>query len=420
MKISQLFLVFLFLLAISCKSDEDSFVRPTALSDVEVEPINGGAIFTYRIPKDKEISYIMAEYMRNGAQYTERSSVYVNKLMIKGFASTAPVPVTLYSVSREGVKSDPLNLTFEPLSSPINIARESFVVLTDFGGVTIKWKNVSGGDMGIRLTIKNDKGEMVNQDIIYSSIEEGEHSFRGFPSIPYTFGFSVEDEFGNHSDTLIYATTPLFETEIDKPFQWITSIPHDNLSIYNNDNWFHYQKMWDGIMAGDNGYLTNSGSSGTSFTIDLKQQVQLSRMQIWQRDKGSTGSWGYMNVLEYEMWGTNEIDQSKLSIRDYWLDKETVFRETGVMPEYTFQDDWAYLGRYTVVKPIVPPGASEAQVYAEAIKKGFDTRLPIDIPPVRYIRFYARKTGHSGDNPPLNNWYQISELSFFGNNKVPQ
>src|SRR5690606_22278233 len=72
------------------------------IENYEVTPINGGAKITYTIPRDPELLYVMAEYERNGAIFTEKSSVYKNSLTIEGYDTTGKVKASLYKVNKNG------------------------------------------------------------------------------------------------------------------------------------------------------------------------------------------------------------------------------------------------------------------------------------------------------------------------------
>ena len=103
-----------------CSGDEGpAGPEPPVIEDYVITPINGGGIATYSIPDSEEVMYVMAEYERNGKKCVERSSVYSNTIRMEGFATTDPVTVTFYTVARNGVKSEPVVRTFEPLTAPL-------------------------------------------------------------------------------------------------------------------------------------------------------------------------------------------------------------------------------------------------------------------------------------------------------------
>jgi hypothetical protein len=405
------FLFILLSIAIfGCKNSTVEQLKPDSIASYTVTPINGGGIISYNIPDDRNISYILAEYERNGKMFTERSSIYNNSVRIEGFSSLDKIPVTLRTVNHKEVQSDPITVEISPLEAPVQLIQQSLKMVTDFGGITTSWENKTGTEIGVRLMLKDASNKLKDTLMYYSYDVNGTHLFRGFNDTEQTFALCFEDKWGNISDTSYMTTTPYFEIEVAKPWTQITYIPNDNNTFLNSA--MPFSKIYDGIKGGDNGYLTVSGSKGTSFTIDLKQQVKLSRTTVWTRWKALSDIFGQVNVLSFEMWGTDQIEMDKLSDSEYWAD-------VPLAPRTTFKDKWTYLGKYYIIPPVVGTGSQEDANLAAAIA-GFDFHIPINVAPVRYIRMFARSTGNSAGGPPVNNYYQYSELSFFGNNKIPQ
>lgn len=410
----------------SCEEKEESKVSwaSPSLKEFIVTPINGGATITYTIPNDAEILYIMAEYERNGKIFTEKSSVYKNALTIEGFNTQNKVKATLYKVNRVEQRSEPLVVEFEPLESPISITSNSLSLQTGFGGIVATWINPVNTELGVRLMIEED-GALETREMYFSARGDEKHAFRGFPDELTTFAISFEDKWGNISDTTIYTTTPYFEVEIAKPYgDARATIPYDNVTDYSGT--YNFVKTTDGIVGNVNGWLSVSGSEGLSVTWDMKQVVKLSRMTLWPRATTSGHVYWQVNVLAFEVWGTNKLDPSKLPPADksYWLDewsvRNGVFKTVPkdfVMPETTFKDDWVFLGRY-IIDRLDLKTPVDLNAITAIVTQGHQFDLPIEADPVRYIRFYALET--NGVSPPTNNYVAIGEVSFFGDNTVPQ
>ena len=130
--------------------------------------------------------------------------------------------------------------------------------------------------------------------------------------------------------------------------------------------------------------------------------------------------YGQVNITEMEIWGIDEIDFTKLSDRPYWLDSLCVRQgryadvdPTMELPERTFKDDWQYLGYHAL--PIYT-AAADIQALAAA---GAEYEMPIEAEPVRYIRIFARAVALNNP-PPINNYISMGEITFFGDNTVPQ
>ena len=390
-----------------------------ALTEYQVTPINGGATITYTIPNDQNILYIMAEYERNGKMYTEKSSVYKNKLTIEGFNTQESVNATLYKVNREEQKSQPLVVSFVPLESPISLTKKSLKILTGFGGIITSWENPVSAELGVRLMVEKE-GKLVTSTMYFSALPQEKHAFRGFKDTLTTFAISFEDKWGNISDTSYFTTTPFFETEITKPYgDTRATIPYDNITDYSAT--YNFVKTTDGIVGALNGFLTASGNDGLSVSWDLKQVVKLSRMTLWPRASSAGQVYTQVNVLAFELWGSKKLDPAKLPPADksYWLHEWSVrngaFKNVPkdyVLPERTFEDDWIFLGEFHVERLV------DNNAITAIITQGNQFDLPIEAEPVRYIRFFCREA--NAITPPVNNYFAIGEVSFFGDNTVPQ
>ncbi|MDR0683171.1 MAG: DUF4959 domain-containing protein [Dysgonamonadaceae bacterium] len=394
----------------SCNEKESTGRKPDSIDreKVYVTSMKGGAFISYSIPDDPDILYVMAEYMRNGKVFTERSSVYNNSIIVEGFNTTDPVRVSLYTVNRQGVKSDPpINIQFVPLESPISLTFKSLVLETGFGGIVVSWENEAKTELGFRLMFEKD-GVLIDKEMYFSALARERYPFRGFTDTVMTvFALSVEDKWGNVSDTIFYSAKPYYEIEVAKPFiDMRMLVSGDNVSSYGTA--YPFSKLYDGFI-GDNGYLTGSGNSGNSFTIDLKQVVKLSRMIFWPRVRSNSpvaDVYGNVNITKFEMWGSAAFDVAKPP--SYWADLDD--------PSGTFKEEWEYLGYYERER-LDLQGAGENDIQSRG-QTGDYFDIPLTVGPVRYIRFFARAT--AGGSPPPNNYYQLSELSFFGDNTVSQ
>ncbi len=391
-----------------------------ALTEYTVTPINGGATITYTIPNDPQILYIMAEYERSGKIYTEKSSVYKNKLTIEGFNTTESVSVTLYKVNRNEQRSEPQVIDFVPLESPISLTKNSLSLQTGFGGVVATWSNPVATELGVRLmTVKDGKPE--TRTMYFSAEATEKHAFRGFKDTITTFAISFEDKWGNISDTTWFTTTPFFEVLAAKPYGDVrATIPYDNASNYSTT--LTFAKTYDGVVNDLNsGWLTVSGSDGLSVTWDMKQVMKLSRMTLWPRATSAGQVYYQVNVLAFEVWGAKKLDPARLPPADksYWLHewsvRNGVFKTVPkdfVLPETTFEDEWEFLGEFHVERLV------DNNAITAIITQGHQFDFPIEADPVRYIRFFCREA--NSITPPTNNYFAIGEVSFFGDNTVPQ
>lgn len=423
-KISYIIVFFTIYLFSTCADDNSNGLKeptgewnPGPLTEYTIEPINGGAIISYTIPNDPDIMYVMAEYERNGEVFTEKSSIHKNSVTVEGFHRVDKVKVSLYKVNRYEQKSEPLLVEFEPLESLIDIAQKSLNIIPGFGGVVASWVNPEATELGVRLMTYDDSlyNDLVTRDMYFTTMTEEKHAFRGFEAEETTFALSFEDKWGNVSDTIQLTTTPFFETLVEKPYaDYRSNIPSDNTSNLSGRS---TSTLWDNIVnTSGHGWLTQPGSSGLSITIDLKQVVKLSR--IIHHPYTLNSPYSQVNITEMEIWGTDQIDYSKLSDKTYWFDEWTlrnghILNEdpTQELPERTFKDDWQYLGYHSV--PIYT-ASSDIQSLAQ---NGSEYEMPIDAGPVRYVRIVVRAIalGMRADN-----YFSMSEITFYGDNTVSQ
>ncbi len=410
----------------ACKKKDDLKVwTPGPIEGYNVTPIFGGATITYNIPRDPDILYVMAEYIRNGKVFTEKSSVYKNSLTVEGFNTTDNVEVTLYKVNKEGQKSEPFELSFVPLTSLVGIAKDSLKIATGFGGIVATWKNPAATEFGVHLMVLNEENVLESKEMYYSSSKDDKHAFRGFENKEYTFAIAFEDKWGNISDTTYITTTPFFETMVPKPYgDFRSNIPYDNTSNLSDASNHLFSTLYDNIVnTSGHGWLSAVGSDGLSITFDMKQVVKLSRVVIHGYHINSPYS--QVNITAWEAWGVKKMDYTKLSDLPYWLDSLSVrwgaihtVNPTTILPARTFENDWEYLGFHRIPRydRMVPP---DNQAVLNLAANGAEYDIPLDAEPVRYVRFFVRED--VGIMPPQAwNYFSMGEISFYGDNTVPQ
>lgn len=416
----------------SCRKEKEKTPGVWNSAPVEVDnitPINGGAIISYSVPKDDNLLYVMAEYERNGKIFTEKSSVYANTLKIEGFnlPLNSKVKANIYKVNKQEQRSEPQVIEFEPLEGLVSLAEKSLKLQPGFGGIVANWDNQASTELGVRLMVPDEiKGGLKTREVFYSTVSSDKRAFRGFEPKPTNIAVTLEDKWGNTSDTVFYSTTPFFETLVPKPYaDYRANIPYDNITNLSGRT---TNTLWDNIVnTASHGWLTANGSSGLSITIDLKQVVKLSRIIIHGYHINAV--YGQVNIQQYELWGTDKIDFARLSDRPYWLDSLSVrwgalsttpwlVDPTTVLPAKTFKDDWQYLGWHAIPRYdlMVPP---DNQAALNLAANGTEYEMPIDAKPVRYVRLFVRQVSNLMP-PPANNYFSMGEITFYGDNTVPQ
>lgn len=376
---------------------------PPSVSDPRVENTAGGAIIYYTLPKgETDISYVRAEYMYKGNLKSNKSSIYKNFIMIEGFATTDPVDVMLYTVNHSEVASEPITVTINPLTPPVFNITSSFTYQPDFGGLKVNWKNETGNEIVLTLmSYDEEMSEYIDKDAVYSSSKNGQYSFRGFESKSTRFGLYVRDKYFNVSDTVRFELTPMYETVIKTDnFARVMDIPLDDLS--NLSGW-GFEKMWDGVTQGDNGWHSaDDGEAARTphyWTCDLGSPVKLSRFTLWHR---TTIPFGNNNIKTFELWGATEYNKENKD-KAYW-DKGGAWETDG---------HWEYLGTFEAKKP----SGDSAEITEEdkqAVLNGFEFIIPLEAKPVRYLRF-GQLSNYSGGTGT-----HIAEIRYWGDDSVQQ
>ena len=128
-----LFLSMLMISIVSCKRN-DGYNQPTSndktkpgiVSNIKVTNYNGGSYITYDLPKSDNILYVLAKYqIRDKEDRQTKSSYYSDTVNVEGFASSKDYNITLYTVSRAEVMSDPVTVTVHPKTPIFSLVSET-------------------------------------------------------------------------------------------------------------------------------------------------------------------------------------------------------------------------------------------------------------------------------------------------------
>jgi hypothetical protein len=360
---------------------------PPPVSNVEVQNLPGGATISYKLPQSENLLYVMAEYsIHDSIRLNKKASYYNNSLTIEGFPDTKTYDVQLYAVSRGGKKSDPVTVKVKPLTPPVVSVFMSLVMKPTFGGVNVSFLNESGADIKINVLTTDSLGNLYPADIFYTQSKKGNFSTRGFAAEKRKFGVFVRDRWNNYSDTLFADITPFFEQKLNKTKFKGLPLPTDTYQPHLDDG---LVDLWDDVWDVPNPVFHTKPNTGIPqwFSFDMGVTARLSRFKFYHRlarsSGGTDGAYYAGDPEEFEIWGSNNP-----SADGSW-------------------DNWILLGHFVSKKPSgsATPTSEDLQF---ACVDGEDFEFPLDIPPVRYLRF---KT--------LKNWggvtyVYISELTFWG------
>ncbi len=349
---------------------ENDEVPPDPITNIQWEPVAGGAIITYDIPSDPDLLYVLGEYqIRPGVDQEQKSSIYDGQMTLRGFGDARDHEVTLYAVDRSTNLSEPSTVTIKPLTSPVQLAYSTLEYSSDFGGITVSLKNESQDNLVVSVLTKDSLGDWQDYENFYSGLPEVNFSIRGLPSRPVTFGVYIKDRWQNISDTLVKELTPLFEEEIDK-----TQFRELQLQGDGGNTW-DLTRLWDNVTTEYNGFRTADNEGLPT------------RFRTWQVHDGR--EYSSSNTRLFELWGSNNPS-----------------------PDGSFEG-WTKIGDYEVIKPSgLPPGELSNEDIAAAAE-GDEHMVPIEAPAVRYLRLNVIATFTAPPNSSTGGAWMV-EIGFWG------
>ncbi len=392
------FMTILFLMVSSC--DEERVGQnpihnnpPPEVSNVQIEPLPGGAKISYDLPNATDISYVECEYLFKGEKKLVRSSVYSNFVIVEGLPDILPCEFTLYLVDHSENRSEPIHGSFIPLEPPYLTISKTITMEPDFGGVVIRWHNETNVMIGAFLLAMDDDGEWIEHDLVFSTITDEKRSIRGYDTKERNFGVVLIDRFGNTSDTVVESAIPLYEKELDKKNFRNAALLGDNYTVRTGRP---IENIWDNDL---NVIWHTDPSAGfippQTFTIDLGVEAKLSRLMLWNRPNEFIFS--QHNVRYFEVWGAKELSHDRNDA--YWLGDD-------------WKDEWILLGDFEQIKPSGLPLGQYTDEDVAATNAGSEFVFESGADEVRYIRFVVKETW--GRTAALH----IAEISVFGDDGV--
>ena len=141
-KIIYVLLVAMFIAACS-KSEDSTFLTDISEDVFSFKPIAGGAIMHYNLPADPEIMGICVRYKDAfGSDMLRSASSICDSIILIGFneaQSNVPAVVTL--CRRDGVESNPINITFGTKDSGPVAFMNNVQVKSGWNGFTVTYNN---------------------------------------------------------------------------------------------------------------------------------------------------------------------------------------------------------------------------------------------------------------------------------------
>lgn len=284
------------------EKEMDDSPAPAAVTNLSYVKTNGGAIITYKLPTDKNLLFVRAEYMNSqNEEVSKVASRFDNKIEIDGYIDLNKHTIKLYSIGKNGKESAAASIDIVPDTSHIELIMKSLRFEPIVGGVKAKWYTPSKKTVFIYVDYSD--GTKAYQRILSSSDKDSvEVNIRGLDSIPYNFSITVEDFSHNKTQKVTKGTfKPKPEFKIDKKSWKVLT----NFSANGTSGDGKIENFIDDIIdtqesAADNSYfIVNRGNNGGSLmffsdltvqsgkplmmVVDMGKQVMLSRFVCWQR-----------------------------------------------------------------------------------------------------------------------------------------
>src|SRR5690606_23647683 len=287
-RISKIILLAFAISAYSCTTDTQGPLtyngdKPQQVRIVNVENLAGGAKVFYSLPDDPNVLYILCEYvLPNGEKKVVKASNYTNYVQLEGFSKSISQEVNIYTVSRSEVSSEPVKVTIQPLDGRIHQVYETLQVKETFGGVNAVFLNPSQEELILYTLVKDNDGNWVTFDRLYTNSADRNYSVRGLDSEPTEFGFYFADKWNNRTDTLVKTLTPLYERMLDKKLWKNAKLLNDSYQP-QLDVWM-LENLWDSPGNGQLGGLYHGDPAEPGiempswFTIDLGARYVFSRI----------------------------------------------------------------------------------------------------------------------------------------------
>ncbi|MBE9601089.1 DUF4959 domain-containing protein [Pedobacter sp. MC2016-24] len=345
--------------------------KPLPITNVKIDNFNGGANITYNLPNSPNILYVLAKYKINDNVAREtKSSYYQDTVVVEGFSKAKPYEVTLYTVTRANIMSDPVTVTVNPLTPVYLSVRPSINLSADFGGVNVTGENPLKKQIGIVVMSYNKNTQLMEiEDQFFTKNAKIDYSVTGFASVERRFGVYITDRWGNISDTLQKPIVPLYEEAMDKTKFSVLNLNTDSPTAFE----WYIPYLWDNKLDGNGWHTAYGVTLPYSCSFNIGRTYKLSRFVVFERT-GDRYTYKFANPKEFSLWGSNSSNPQdiKLPVK---ADEGTVI------------GNWVNLGNFRFPDPPsgnLPSASNSAD--EDFVKKGVSFKVPFVAPSVKYLR----------------------------------
>ena len=404
-------------LVVACKKTEtfktqgEDSVPPGEVTLKSYKPLYGGARLFYNIPADEDLVGVEAEYSNKKDQvFKFMASYFQDSLDVYGFASSDPQKIKVYAVDRSGNRSNPLEVTVEPLEPAYSRVANTLQAKAGFSSFFVDWENELEQNINVYIDYEfTQNGTPRNLTTVFSSNLLTDRRFVNDlalgPNGKVRVKVRVEDNYGNMTESVDKGELTLLEDEEIPKLNW--SLPNANDTIggvpmvFGNGYEGRTAKVIDGMIdRGDNLNFMHTNARGRTgraadgnmpwnLMIDLGGYYEISRIVTVQRHSG-----GLANIARGQYYRTENVGIYRIYV---WDDERSA---------------WDSVMQHQIEVPL-------SLTELEFVKKGEAGDMAYMYPdnpqytkPTRWIRYEAVK-GFSG-NYTLDDANCLSEVTLYG------
>jgi hypothetical protein len=354
---------------------EDDGKAPGIVKIDAYEKIPGGVKIKFIAPGDEDLMYIKIKYrLDTGKDMEARASLYSDEISIEGFGNTDSKTLAVSAVDKHENEGESTTVNVVPGTPACMVALENLGTEATFGGLYIRTVNERKNFLFLDISTTDDEGKWYTVHTEYTSVSDIHFSVRGFTDESREFKVTIRDIYGNSSETYSTVVTPLYEEKLDLTKFKSFILPGDlKMDVYGPmENLFNGNNRWNEFNLAHSPDF-NPDAFPVWFTFDMGQLARISRYTYWQRLMNG-GDFLYDNgsIKKWELWGCADIPDASGS----W-------------------DGWTKLMDCESIKPSGWSVGNNSEEDIEHARRGEEFELPMNAPPVRYIRFKILST-HTG------------------------
>lgn len=301
----------------SCNDDDKQTFEVVSLSGLGSESGPGNVLLKWDRIESDGVAYVEISYT-SGDEVDKKilvNSQYSEKL-IYGFGNEDTYTFMVNIRMKDGQKSDVQTISESPKKPAFIDFQSTVVTTTDFGGINVKWDNLSGEKFYINVEYTNDIGitDIIEIDVIETG--EGKQFVEIAGVLNVDLNIYVSDVVGNTTSAKVYAFKKLEKGKFDRsiwefivyPSQWAANTAPG--------------LMLDGKPA--TAWHSVKGGHGPvhHFAFDLKRKVKIEKIEAQHRPNS-------VNVGSLILFGNNDYTGAQEFVAAEWTSIDTLVMLNG-------------------------------------------------------------------------------------------